>query len=262
MEAENKVEAIADKQPAVPRVQSTIEFPYVDEENSVEVATGVHEVGGSGCEWDQLAAHLKQAAQGGGFRQRMICAKQFGLIGYERGKVTLTALGLRVVDPQQQRAAKVEAFLQVPLYKAIYDKFRGGTLPPNPGLEREMIALGVSPKQADKARQAFQRSAKFAGFFEFGNDRLVIPPNSGPTQARDPHQEKPHEQRHGAKGGAGGGGGDHHHPFIQGLLAKLPEPETEWSIKDRAKWLQTAANIFDLMYQNSGSGTLSVTFEP
>jgi hypothetical protein len=38
------------------------------------------------------------------------------------------------------------------------------------------------------------------------------------------------------------------HPLIEGLFSKLPQPETEWSLQSRQKWLQTAANIFDLMY--------------
>ncbi len=257
MEAEKKLEAPADKQPPKGRTQSTIEFPYLDQENSHQIATAVHEIGGSGCDWDQLAAHLKQAAQGGGFRLRLICAKQFGLVTYDRGKVALTSLGLRIVDPQQQRAAKVESFLQVALYKAIYEKFRGGTLPPVAGLEREMTALGVAPKQADKARQAFQRSAKYAGFFEFGSDRLVPPPNStGQGQAsvdggKPQIVESPRYERD-SSGGGGSGGDDDLHPFIRGLLQKLPEPESEWSIEARAKWLITAANIFDLMYSDSG----------
>lgn len=255
MEAEKKVEPIPDKQGAA-RAQSTIEFPYLDEENAVEIAVGVHEVGGSGCEWDQLAAHLKQSAQGGGFRLRMICAKQFGLITYDRGKVALTSLGLRVVDPQQQRAAKVESFLQVPLYKAVYDKFRGGTLPPIAGLEREMQALGVAPKQADKARQAFQRSAKYAGFFEFGADRLVLPKNGGSESPKGEQEQQPNKGSSGA--GAGGGGSDGLHPFIVGLLQKLPPPESEWSVRDRVKWLQTAANIFDLMYTGTDGEVIHV----
>lgn len=251
MEAEKKVEAMPDKQIAQqPRAQSTIDFPYLDLENSVEIATGVHEVGGSGCDWDQLAAHFKQAAQGGGFRLRLICAKTFNLASYDRGKIALTSLGLRVVDPQQQRAAKAEAFLQVPLYKAVYEKFRGGSLPPNPGLEREMVALGVAPKQADKARQAFQRSAKYAGFFEFGADRLVAPANATTSAVLGQQAEKQREQpgNGGLNGSGGGGGGDELHPFIRGLLQKLPAPETSWPMEARAKWLTTAANIFDLMY--------------
>jgi len=41
---------------------------------------------------------------------------------------------------------------------------------------------------------------------------------------------------------------DRTHPLIEGLFSKLPRPETEWSLQSRQKWLQTAANIFDLMY--------------
>ena len=37
-------------------------------------------------------------------------------------------------------------------------------------------------------------------------------------------------------------------PLIQGLFSKLPEPSAEWPLPARQKWLQTAANIFDLMY--------------
>jgi hypothetical protein len=40
-------------------------------------------------------------------------------------------------------------------------------------LEREMQALGVAPKQTDKA--PFIRSAEQAGFLAHGEDRLVLP---------------------------------------------------------------------------------------
>lgn len=251
MEAESKIESLQDKQPPAQRTQSTIDFPYLDQESALQVAVAVHAIGGSGCEWDQLAAKLEQAAQGGAFRQRMISAKQFGLVTYDRGKVALTSLGLRAVDPQQMRAAKVDSFLTIPLYKAIYDKFRGGSLPPNPGLEREMAALGVAPKQADKARQVFQRSAKYAGFFEFGSDRLVVPANGGsrPVEAPAPSPAPAPVAEPG-----GGGGEPPLHPFIRGLLQKLPAPDSEWPIDSRAKWLTTAANIFDLMYTTPAGG--------
>ncbi len=53
------------------------------------------------------------------------------------------------------------------------------------------------------------------------------------------------------------------HPLIQGLFDKLPEPESEWSLQARQKWLQTAANIFDLMYlpQGADSSELSIRVE-
>jgi len=45
-------------------------------------------------------------------------------------------------------------------------------------------------------------------------------------------------------------------PFIQGLLKKLPQPETDWPIAGRVKWLQTAANIFGLIYTDTGGNEI------
>ncbi|HEY3988884.1 MAG TPA: hypothetical protein VGM02_06265 [Acidobacteriaceae bacterium] len=52
-------------------------------------------------------------------------------------------------------------------------------------------------------------------------------------------------------------------PLIQGLFSKLPEPETEWPLPARQKWLQTAANIFDLMYApgEADAGELAIRVE-
>lgn len=244
--------------------RSTIEFPYLDEENAAQVAEGVHTVGGV-CDVDQLAAQLGQSAQGGGFRLRLICARQFGFIEYERGRVSLTALGHRAVDSQQQKAARAEAFLNIPLYKALFDSYRGVTLPPNPGLERKMVSLGVASKQADKARQAFQRSAKFAGYFEYGADRLVAPPNNGAQSAKAIAEEQKPEIERETNGFSGQQLKPAYdlHPFVQGLIEKLPPPDGNWSLVDRAKWLTTAANIFDLMYTSDEdvTGGLTVRLE-
>lgn len=49
-------------------------------------------------------------------------------------------------------------------------------------------------------------------------------------------------------------------PFIQGLLEKLPLNEPQWDLAQRAKWLQTAANIFDLMFEATDEGTIEITF--
>ncbi len=38
--------------------------------------------------------------------------------------------------------------------------------------------------------------------------------------------------------------------LIQGLVERLPEPDAIWSLDDRAKWLRTAASVFDLVYKD------------
>jgi len=40
-------------------------------------------------------------------------------------------------------------------------------------------------------------------------------------------------------------------PLIQGLINRLPQPDSIWSPNDRVKWLRTAANIFGLIYKCS-----------
>jgi hypothetical protein len=224
--------------------RSTIEFPYIDLDDAVQVARGIHHFG-TKCDLTQLAAQLNQAVNGGGFRGRIVAARVFGVIMSDKGEASLTPLGLRIADSTQEQSARVEAFLNVPLYKALYDRYKGVSLPPGAGLENEMVTLGVSSKQKDKARQVFQRSARQAGFFTYGNDRLVLPTtaklSTKPETDKLSHSEELQRRPQSVEGGC-------YHPFIQGLLEKLPEPDRAWNMEARAKWLQTAANIFDLMY--------------
>lgn len=244
--AEEKIEVQAEDSK---RERSTIEFPYGDLDDAVEIAKGIHEVGGSSCEWDQLAAKLNQASNGGGFRQRMLTAKTFGLVTYGQGKASLTPLGSRIVDPKQEKAAKADSFLTVPLYRAVFDKFKGGVLPPADAMESEMAGLGVSTKQKGKARQYFQRSAQQAGYFWSGQDRLVRPatPN-GVTTDGPPADEKQEHEKHKRKGGDGGDGT--RHPLIEGLIRELPEPKTPWPLEARRNWLQLASSLFNVIYDS------------
>jgi hypothetical protein len=80
----------------------------------------------------------------------------------------------------------------------------------------------------DKSREALRRS---------------IADEAGPTQhwaaeAR-PHSA-PHERRVLSD----------LHPFFCGLLEALPEPGMDWPSVNRDQWLETARNIFALLYQD------------
>jgi len=243
------------------RERSTIEFPYLDLDDAVEIAKAVHAVGGSSCQWDQLAAHLDQAAKGGGFRMRVQTAKMFGYLTYDRGTITLSDSGKRVADPEQEKAGRVEGFLAIQLYKAIYEQFKGGALPANTGLETAMVTLGVAQKQKDKARQVFQRSATQAGFFQYGTSKLVLPSIKVSAPAIAPVAEpevEPEKKRKKEEDDA-----PRRHPLIEGLLKELPEPQSEWNSEDRKKWLEMASTIFNVIYKDSDDnrGSLKVIFE-
>jgi hypothetical protein len=45
---------------------------------------------------------------------------------------------------------------------------------------------------------------------------------------------------------------------LLGLFRKLPEPDSDWPAAGRLKWLQTAANIFDLVYKGDGGVTVGL----
>jgi hypothetical protein len=236
------------------RQRSSVPFAYVDLQDVMEVAIAIQEHVGSGdCDEHQLSAWLKKSQKSSGFRSVWSTARLFGLIETENGKFRLSPLGRRAVDPAQERDAKAKAFLTVPLYNKLFENYKGVALPPSAALERELVQIGVAEKQKHTARLVLERSALYAGFFEHGKDRLVMP-GVAPNEHRE--LSKPNESEGRPGGGAGGNGGGEkpRHPFIEGLLKTLPDPDSdeEWPLDKRVKWLQTAANIFDLIYKGEG----------
>ena len=235
--------------------RSTVEFSYTDLDSAIEVVRGVHNAGGTACDSDQLAAQLNLEAKGGGFRLKVAGAKSFGLITNERGgRVTLTDAGRQIIDPSLERAARMNAFLSVELYRKVFDQFKGGPLPPQAGLERSLVSLGVGAGVKDRARQVMLRSAKQAGFFEAATDRLVKPSiQSEGAAALDSADAQRRDQQPGRGGnsGSGGGGGGQEHPLIQGLLMTLPQPRSEWSGQERVNWLNMASSIFKMIYSEN-----------
>ena len=253
-------QAAADGSADAKREQSTILFPYLDLDAGVDVAQHMFGTGGTGTvEAHELAAQMGQTISGA-FRLKTGTARIFELTEKDgRNGTKLSELGRLIIEDDTARAARAEAFMRVPLYAAIYDKYKGQRLPPMKALEREMQALGVSSKQTDKARQAFERSARQAGYFEHGDDRLVRPraelPTGTPRKADEGGAENrnvdpPANERNQGDGGNGGGGGDYH-PLIQGLLVTLPKIGQPWPERDRKAWLTMAESIFAMIYQKA-----------
>lgn len=235
------------------RERSLIEFPYSDLQSAADLAVAVLQKGGGSCAEVQLAAWLNHSVAGGTFRSRLSAAKMFGLLESGNKTLTLTALGRRITDGRLAAEARIEAFLRVPLYEALYRKLNGYALPPAAAIERQMVNIGVVQTQSDKARQVFVKSAAQAGFIDSQTGRFVKPGNPGHGQ------EAPGDTPSVERQGGGGDGKPPLHPFILGLLETLPTPDTDWAVADRAKWLLTASSIFGLIYK--GDGTIVVQVE-
>ncbi|WP_144009085.1 hypothetical protein [Enemella evansiae] len=223
------------------RARSTIKFPYTDIKDAQQVAKTVKGRFGSSCSVDQLAAALQQKSTSGAFRVKLATAATFGVITHNRGDVALTPLGQDVADDRE--GALVAAFMNVPLYAAIYERYQGTSLPSDAGLESEMLSLGVAAKQTDKARQAFTRSAEKANLFWSGRERLVMPPSSGAAGGASGAA---------VAGSATGSSPDStaslaDDPILQGLWRKLPA-EGSFPKEDRERWFAALRVNLELVY--------------
>jgi hypothetical protein len=225
---------------------------------SVAIAKAVHENVGTGvCENDQLAAWMNQSSSSSSFRLRVAASRLFGLLETTGPDgIQLTALGRLVVDPKREREARARAFLCVPLYRAVFDKFKGGTIPPTAALERELASLGVAGTLTDRARSVLERAAEHAGYVAHGRDRLVMP-GFAPENEHDVRDD----EEKGSRGGGDGGGdeGPPRHPLITGLFQSLPPDGAPWTIEEAADWLQAAAYNLRFAYKLKGSIKVEIT---
>jgi hypothetical protein len=234
------------------RERSGIEFPYSDLENAIEIARTLRDRAGTSCEPAQLAGWLGHSVTGGTFRSRLSAARIFGLVETRPGKIALTARGRDILEPTKARAARVSAFLSVPLYSALFEKYNGYTLPPVAAIERQAVEAGVPPKQSGRARQVFMKSAAQANFVDPNSGRLIKPSVEGVVEQPPAKEESKPKQSGG--GGGDGGGGDQLDPIVVGLLARLPRPGAVWPEAARATWLDLLKGSFKLIYLDDKAG--------
>jgi len=236
--------------PPPTRERSRIAFPYADLDEATSLVDALYRQAGAGsAELHQLAAWVNQTQTSGAFRTKVGAARTFGLLQVEQGRISLTELGRQIVDPETAAAARVAAFLSVPLYRAIFDKYKGAQLPAPVGLEREMVELGVAQKQRERARQIFSKSAREAGFLAQGPHRLVLPAvnvSASPAPVSNPEPQNDF-------GRFGGGGQPPRHPAIAGLISLLPEPGTVWPAKQRQEWLSAWTAVLPLLYEDEST---------
>jgi len=194
------------------RKRSGIQFPAYGLADSVAVAEAIHNKAGGYATRDQLAAFLDyKSTENGAFVSRVSSAKMFGLISDENGQLGITPRAVRILmpeSPEETRAALVEAFFAVPLFKAIYDEYQGKSLPEGLGFGNALrTRFQVTPKRLYFARKTFFESAYTAGFFETrGSKTQLIIPNF--KKLPKPSPETPNKVRLEDPSGGDGGPGD------------------------------------------------------
>ncbi len=244
------------------RERSRVGLPYYDLDTSISIAREAAVHGGQDVPIQEIK---EDDVTLGTYRVKLASAQLFGLIEFGAELVSLTPLGYRVLDSEQQPRARAEAFVSVPLYAHLYSNYVNRKLPSDYQIERVMESIGVPPKQTSRARRNFLRSAEQAGLFETARDMLVSPDEFAlevkalpvqentravtPRPSRDQRAIRQVTRTEGAPVSTGQSAQDH--KLLQGLLETLPPLGTVWPASERDDWLELARLILKRLYRDS-----------
>lgn len=238
--------------------KSKIAYPYYDLDQSIEVAQAVRGKGGGHCTKDQLADFLGYSTvKSGAYLTRIAAAKQFGLVNIEKDQISITERAntiLAPILPEDSKNARIAAFLNVPLFEAVYERFKGQQLPEPVGLKNLFQNhYHIVPDRVTPALRVLMESADQAGFFSVsGNRNKLIKPvgESSQRQKDDPKQEKPKDEPPHKPSGGGDGPPPSIHTAITGLLRELPKPGP-WPKKGKERFMSAFRATIDFIYPDS-----------
>ena len=170
--------ASASKQPSAPRGY----FPAFDLDTSIKVAEVIRNEAGGSTDRAHLASFLNyKTPKSGAFNSRLAAARLFGVLEGHGNDLLITPLGERIVAPTYAdgaRAARVEAFLNVPLFRKVYEFFEDRQLPPDSGLQNHLQnEHGIPRTQTQRVLRILLDSAEQAHFFEArgGRSHMIKP---------------------------------------------------------------------------------------
>ena len=173
-----KGSATASKQTLAPRGY----FPSFDLDTSIKVAEAIRNQAGGSTDRAHLASFLNyKTAKSGAFNSRLAAARLFGVMEGHGNDLSVTALGEQIVAPtypEGAKAARVEAFLNVPLFRKVYEFFEDRQLPPESGLQNHLQnEHGIPRTQTQRVLRILLDSAEQAYFFEArgGRSHMIRP---------------------------------------------------------------------------------------
>jgi hypothetical protein len=126
----------------------------------------------------------------------------------------------------------------------MYDQYQGYALPPASAIERQMEQLGVPPKQKERARQTFTKSAQYAAYIDQQTGRFIRPATAAPPPPAT--DQPPQNRRNGSDGGDGSG--LNLDQLLLALLRMIPPTEAGWPKEQRVRWFRTFAMNVSQVY--------------
>lgn len=154
------------------RVKAEYRYPLYDLNDSIAVARAVRDQGGGAADDAHLASFLKYSTpRSGTYATRVQAARLFGLIEKQGNTYVPTTRALAILSPERpgedDRRARAQAFLAVPLYGTVYARYRNTSLPPEVGVRAAMeTQWGLTKDRTAAAYRVLMDSADQAGFFD------------------------------------------------------------------------------------------------
>lgn len=245
--------------------KSKTPYPYNDLNDSIEVARAIQERAGGVCGNEHLAEFLGYSSpRSGTYFSRVQAAKMFGLIHAQGNNLSPTERAhaiLSPVMPDDEARARFEAFVSVPLFKAVFEQFRGMNLPPDVGIKNLLkTKFGIVEDRINPAFRILMDSAEQAGLFKTtgGRSKMIAPimgiglqPSASSTKTPDslPPQDRIDKPKFGGGSGEGPPGGVH--TAIIGLLRELPPAGAAWPRAKKEKFLGAFKAIIDVVYPDN-----------
>ena len=193
--------------------RAALRYPYYSLTDSLVVAKVIHERGGGIASNDQIAALLDYSSpKNGAYLNRVSAARMFGLITRGEGGLRLTPRTTAILMPtyaMDRQRALIDAFLEVPLFKAVFDETSGQPLPPEFGLKNMLrTKFNIGPSTIDVAYRTLMSSAEDAGFFATRGNRthLILPVISSAPGSSSSNESREEEEELPSGGGTGGDG--------------------------------------------------------
>ena len=139
------------------RQRSVYLFPAYGFTTALDIARRVEESGGGSLTEETLAINLGLSAKSSGFRLKSLAARQFHLISKQGDTLFTTPVSKAIFKPTSgddaQRGFR-EAFLSIPLFQAVAERYRGQRLPDSQTLrnvlEREFYVEHTRVQQAER----------------------------------------------------------------------------------------------------------------
>ncbi len=177
-------------------------FPLNTLEDALAVALAIKtKNNGKPFDTEDLAKACDRTRKSTTFYYLAAAARDYGLTDGSRDTATisLTELGQRIVYPESaedQRLAKVDAFLKVKLFKDVFDHYGGGTLPENQFVSSVLYKrYGLEESLHDEFYDLFQKNCRYVSSSADG-DALQIVQREGESGAEAVVLAQPGEYSH------------------------------------------------------------------